>query len=206
MARHRVPHNWGLCFDGNGSAFCEALDTALETTAGTFRYLEVGIGYGGGLRAVQEYLEQTGVDYHLQGVDILTCNPEARNVANYVRPEKVAISLEGAAEFLKHYHKSGRQADFVFIDGCHGAPCVLADFKAAEKIVRVGGVVAFHDTDPGCQDLHFQPHCGTGIRAREAVHKLGLLDDTRPGWVKIGETTGDKNRGGHGCLFVKRIA
>lgn len=206
MAKHRVPHNWGLCFDGNGGAFCEAIDAALETQAGLFRYIEVGIGYGGGLRAVQEYLEQTGLEYHMQGVDITTCHPDARNLANYAKPERIAISLEGAGEFLKKYDQAGKQADFVFIDGCHGAPCVMADFKAAEKVVRVGGVVAFHDTDPGCQDLHLQPHCGTGIRAREAVQKLGLLDDTRPGWVKINETTGDKNRGGHGCLFVKRIA
>jgi predicted O-methyltransferase YrrM len=205
MAKFKVPHNWGLCFDGNGGAFCDALDAALESHSGVFRYVEIGIGYGGGLRAVDEYLSQTGADYDLQGVDIATCNGEAANSAFYPHPERTRISLIGASQFLATYARCDFKADFVFIDGCHGAKCVEADFLGAEKIIRVGGVVAFHDTDPGCQDLHMQPHCGTGIRAREAVQKLGLLDNSRPGWVKLDETTGDKSRGGHGCLFVKRV-
>lgn len=202
MAKFKVPHNWGLCFAGNGGAFCEALDTALEYAGPLFRYVEVGIGYGDGLRAVDEYLAQTGVSYHLQGVDIATCNPQAADVASYRNPGRMNISPIGAAKFLKNYP---HRADFVFIDGCHGANCVREDFFGAERIIKTGGVVAFHDTDQGCQDLHFQPHCGTGIRAREAVEKLGLLEDKRVGWKKIGETTGDKANGGHGCLFVQRI-
>lgn len=206
MAKFRVPNNWGLCFDGNGGAFCEALDVSLETCAGQFRYVEIGIGYGGGLRAVDEYLSQAGVDYMLHGVDIPACNAQAAFADSYPNPERVRISLCGAQNFLTAKADAKEKFDFVFIDGCHGADCVRKDFLGAEKIVRVGGVVAFHDTDQGCQDLHFQPHCGTGIRAREAVSELGLLDDSRTGWVKIGETTGDKNKGGHGCLFVRRTA
>lgn len=202
MAKFQVPHNWGLCFAGNGGAFCEALDAALATAGPLFRYVEVGIGYGDGLRAVDEYLAQTGISYHLQGVDIATCNPAASEVQNYRNPGRMHIDLGGAKKFLARYP---HRADFVFIDGCHGEDCVREDFFGAERIVRMGGVVAFHDTDPGCQDLHFQPHCGTGIRAREAVQKLGLLDDKRPGWQRIGETTGDKGNGGHGCLFVQRL-
>jgi len=196
--RHRVPSNWGLCFAGNESAFCSALDEALSTANGIFRYVEIGIGYGDCLRAVDQYLNQCGKTFAIYGVDISECHPSA--IAN--QSSNVAIHLNGSIAFLRQFPE---KADFIFIDGCHGAPCVTADFLAAEGVVRSGSVICFHDTDPGCQDIHPQPHCRTGIRAREAVEKLGLLNDTRKGWFKIGETSGDKGKGGHGCLFVKRV-
>lgn len=196
--KFRVPSNWGLCFAGNESAFCSALDEALASANGVFRYVEIGIGYGDCLRAVDEYLSQCGKTYAIYGVDIPECNPTAlQNHSN-----NVAIFLDGSIDFLKQFTMP---ADFVFIDGCHGEPCVTADFLAAEHVVRSGSVICFHDTDPGCQDIHLQPHCNTGIRARSAVEKLGLLNDTRKGWFKICETSGNKDKGGHGCLFVKRI-
>lgn len=201
--RFTVPAKWGLCFAGNESAFCSALDVALATADTTFQYVEIGIGHGDGLRAVSQYLAQQEKPFHLTGVDIASCDRNALNPASYPHKEHISIKLNGAANFFRNC--ASWQADFIFIDGCHGAPCVESDFLGAEKVMRSGGVVAFHDTDPGCQDIHMQPHCQTGIRAREAVEKLGLLNDTRKGWFKIGETTGDKELGGHGCLFVKKV-
>lgn len=200
--RFAVPDKWGLCFAGNEAPFCSALDTTLASQQGPFRYVEIGIGYGDCLRAVDDYLTQAGADYTLFGVDIQTCNEAARDEESYPHPERTQIHLSGSDVFLMTFKE---KADFVFIDGCHGCDCVYRDFLGAEKIIRPGGVVAFHDTDPGCQDIHWQPHCETGIRARTAVRKLGLLDDTRPGWKKIGETSGDKSKSGHGCLFVQRL-
>lgn len=205
MSNHRVPAEWGLCFEGNHEAFCIALDMALSTHSDPFRYVEIGLGYGGGLRAVSQYLGQTGALFLLDGVDISTCNEQASNPANYPFPDRTEIHLCGGVPFLKEMEKKKIKADFVFIDGCHGEPCARADFLAAEKVVRSGGVVCFHDTDPGCQDIHMQPHCGTGIAVRAAVSKLGLLDDSRPGWKKLFETSGNKDKGGHGCLFVIRL-
>lgn len=199
MEALKIPANWGLCFAGNEAHFCAALDAALATAGEIFYYVEIGIGYGDCLRAVDQYLSQFNRPYELHGVDIVTCHPRARE--QHAHPERLHLYFNGASEFFR---SAVLNADFIFIDGCHGGPCVEADFLGAEKIIRPGGIVAFHDTDPGCQDIHLQPHCGTGIRARWAVEKLGLLNDTRKGWFKIDETQGNKDKGGHGCLFVKK--
>jgi len=196
-----------LCFAGNESAFCQALDTAIGQWPGgpaTFHYAEIGIGNGGTLRAVAAWLAQyPGLKPILHAVDLPRYAGDAFNPA--VMGAALAVirpALVGSREFFRTNH---HQLDFVFIDACHGYACAQADFLAAEKHVRPGGVISFHDTDPQSQGQHPQPHCGTGIDVRRAVSDLGLLNNTRPGWKKIGETFGNKLRGGHGCLFVRRL-
>lgn len=218
-----IPEAWGFCFAGNEGAFCAALERAIDTqpSAKRFTYVEIGIGHGDCLKAVAEYLEQfiihpdierlhenTGagiVDYELHGVDV------PNYCGHAMRPDemgrafvKMELHLCGAEAFFQLWNRG--TLDFVFIDACHGKACVKRDFLGAEKIVRAGGVVAFHDTDPESQGLHFQQHCKTGIDARAAVEELHLLDGSRAGWRVIGETSGDKARGGHGCLFVQKVA
>lgn len=216
----KVPSQWGFCFAGNEAAFCEALDVAITSRASLlspFTYVEIGIGHGGALGAVQEFLTSyyTGIrtpfDFRIIGVDLPNYTgkaydlPTAKRLTPSELPKQaqrsIALCFVGADDFLKQCPVT---PDFLFIDGCHGEHCVKSNFQDAEKLIKPGGVVAFHDTDFACQEMHFQPHCGTGIRARKAVCDLGLMDDTRPGWKKLNETFGDKNRSGHGCLFVQR--
>lgn len=206
MSQFKIPAEWGICFAGNEEAFCSALDSALVTQARVpFIYAEIGIGHGQTLKAVGQYLQHSGVEFELHGVDLPDYKGPANEPSHYEHPSRTHIHLIGASKFFAGWIDAKLDADFVFIDGCHGAPCVIEDFGNAEKVVKPGGVVAFHDTDQGCQDIHMQPHCGTGIRARAAVTQLSLLDGTRPGWKVLKETTGDKKHGGHGCLFVQRL-
>lgn len=160
-----------------------------------FRYVEIGIGFGGALESVQEFFRQIRVRLEMHAVDLPGYAGEALRLKN------IHWHFVGASEFLRTFKDP---VDFCFIDGCHGKPCVTADFLGIEPLIRPGGIVCFHDTSPECQDRHFQPHCQTGIDARAAVRELGLLDDRRPGWLKFNETSGDQSKGGHGCLFVKK--
>lgn len=218
----RIPSNWGFCFAGNEAAFCRALSISAEcrmqnAECRRFDYLEIGIGHGACLRAVSEFLEQfPELDWRIVGVDLpnysgpglnpesvgqFYCGPASVEEAKMRPGRTITLCLTGATEFLK---RTTQQFDFVFIDACHGKACVINDFCGAEALVKPGGVVCFHDTDPACQGEHHQPHCGTGIDARAAVTELGLLDDSRPGWKRLFETSGDKQKGGHGSLFVQR--
>lgn len=190
--------------EGNQASFCNALDTALQAAGSVFRYAEIGIGYGGTLNAVGDYLSETGIAFQLHGCDIPEFSGNAASVANYNHPKNLTLHLVGSERFLSEPQWKANPFHFIFIDGCHGEACARRDFLIAEKIISPGGVIAFHDTDPGCQDIHFQPHCGTGIRVRAALEKLGLLDDSREGWRKLDETSGDKSKGGHGMVFVLR--
>lgn len=46
---------------------------------------------------------------------------------------------------LTNYFKSGTQFDGIFIDGSHRFDDVLVDFYLADKVLKVGGVMAFDD-------------------------------------------------------------
>lgn len=215
-----MPEQWGFCFAGNEAAFCNALDIACETQPldKRFVYVEVGIGHGDAMKAVAEYLDQWVrrpavedlgqledgiIDFEIHGVDVPNYIGHALRADEMgLHFVKMELHLVGASNFFRLWHRE--PLDFVFIDACHGKACVKQDFYGAEPLVRQGGVVCFHDTDPECQGLHFQHHCQTGIDARAAVNELGLLDGSRKGWKKICETRGDKARGGHGCLFVQK--
>lgn len=210
-----IPSQWGFCFDGNQSEFCGRIESLLGRSS--FDYLEIGLGHGVTLRSVSEFVEQFDTDWRLVGVDVVgyrgnAINPQemGRHFGGVYQPQEldrqqarsIAVCLTGSEFFLSN---CPRRFDFVFIDGCHGAPCVKRDFLLSEPLVNEGGIVCFHDTDTNCQDIHHQPHCGTGIRARQAVQELGLLDDKRHGWRKVAETGGNIGRGVHGCLFVQKV-
>jgi hypothetical protein len=182
------------------------LDAAIASSKAPFTYVEIGIGYGQTLNSVCDYVSQHGIEFLCHGVDVPAFVGKASVSASYSHPDNVRLHLVGSSAFLTNALVEGIRPDFIFIDGCHGCQCVVDDFLGAERIISPGGVVAFHDTDPGCQDIHHQPHCGTGIRARAAVAKLGLLDGIRTGWKKFDETSGNKGAGGHGCLFVQRTS
>lgn len=210
------PTKWGFCFAGNEAAFCDAIR---ETICGpVWSYLEIGVGNGDCLRAVADFVTGLGLaEWRVHGVDLGGLRGPAIEPATYYPHEfrcrrrqdaphapscSISLYLTSAAVFL---HGSPMRFDYAFIDGCHGAPCVTADFLGVEPLIRGGGIVCFHDTSPNCQGRHPQPHCGTGIAARAAVEKLGLLDNTRPGWVVHHETQGDESKGGHGSLWVKKL-
>lgn len=197
---NQIPQYWGFCMAGNEEAFCRMLELAkpekLKATpfmADPFFYYEIGIGHGDTLLAVNEYLAD--VPRFMVGVDVPAWLPKKE------MPGTINLMTIGSEKFLSA--KDTPKADFIFIDGCHGAPCVKRDFLLAEQKIKPGGIIAFHDTDPNCQGRHFQDHCGTGIDVRQALQDLGLMDDTRPGWRKVEETMGDVYRAGHGMVFVQ---
>lgn len=203
-----IPFKWGFCLGPEERvAFCEMLDVAWRRIdpGETFLYYEIGIGNADTMLAVHSWLTQRGVPHKIVGVDVPNYHGGALNYNFNEQPSaslgEISLALVGSEAFLSNV---GQKADFIFIDACHGAPCATRDFLLAEKKIKSGGIIAFHDTDPNCQGHHHQEHCGTGIDVRRAVEELGLLDNSRPGWMKLGETAG-KFPEYHGCLFVQRV-
>ena len=199
--------NLGWHLAGTEQAFHNALTLALATRriSSPFHYVEVGVGDGLTLEAVHQWLLEREVDHTIDAVDIPGYDGKLVAPRSSLPESRVSWSITLSKTGSIGFFPGIRQKfDFVFIDACHGWPCVTNDFLMAEASVRVGGIVCFHDTDPECQGLHFQHHCQMGISARKAVSELGLLDDTRSFWKKVDETTGDKSCQGHGALFVQR--
>lgn len=198
---------------GNEQAFCNSLDVAalgsMNSKDERFIYYEIGVGNGDTMLAADSWLKQRGFNHVIVGVDLPEYTGTARNVnwpivdGRRLGDESINLNFSGSAAFLSNV---GPKANFIFIDGCHGYPCVTRDFLLAEKKIKLGGVICFHDASPTCQGIHFQEHCQMGIDVRNALDVLGLLANTRPGWKKINETWGDQTKGGHGSVFIQRIA
>ena len=177
---------------GNEQTFCDALEVASQDVD-HFRYLEIGLGNCGTLRAVAVFLDQLGLSWEAHGVDLPGFQGKVFNT-------KVTIHPVGSEAFLELDHKSWH---FAFIDACHGKACAMREFLAIEPWIEPGGVVCFHDTDPHCQGRHMQPHCGTGIDVRAAVEELGLLGGDRQGWEILSQTPG-RPPNDHGATWFRR--
>ncbi len=207
MTMPEIPLKWGFCLGPEEkTAFCQMLDKVADSLpeGETLTYYEIGIGNADTMLAVHSWLTQRSTPHTIVGVDLPGYHGGALNYNFNEQPSasfgSISLALVGSEAFLSNV---SQKADFIFIDACHGSPCATRDFLLAEKKIKPGGIIAFHDTDPNCQGHHFQDHCQMGIDVRKAVQELGLLDDTRPGWRKVGETAG-KFPEYHGCLFVQR--
>lgn len=212
-----IPQRWGFCFEGNETAFTNALLYSLKSAkGGPFVYLEIGIGRGDCLRSVSEILQQVDHgEWRVFGVDLPNYRGDALKrdyvpalfgpvaVGSDTPSHSVALHLCGSKQFLEN---STLRPNFTFIDACHCAKCPTSEFIGIESKVPVGGVVCFHDTCPSCQGNHSPQPCGGGIDVRRGVRELGLLDNSRNGWRVFDETHGQPQRGSHGCLFVERVA
>jgi hypothetical protein len=184
----------GYNMAGNEKAFFDAIDLSMDYN--TFTYFEVGVARGETIHAVYTHL--MGKEKFLIGIDLPGCKASELFKGN----SDILIHTCGADVF---FNNCTHKANFIFIDACHGYECVTRNFNDAEKHIKDGGIICFHDSDEDCQGTHWPQHCGGGINVREALIDLGLLDKSRPGWRLINETTGDKDRGGHGCVFVQKV-
>lgn len=239
----------GYNFRGTEEVFENKLRQAVhERSTVNFRYVEIGIAEGSTIIAVAEVLRDMLPSHGWQavGVDLVNgpfFNPRdflARTLAfnthiefegHCTRPPHVNHDIQNVnirILLLKGDTKRATVAkdsvNFCLIDGCHGAPCVEADFLSIEQGIANGGIVAFHDAGEADQGQGFQHHCQMNIAVREALLNLGLFsgknndgythkemtDCERSGWRYIGSVDGDKSPGdpcqnGNGFVFFQRI-
>jgi len=199
MKELKLPERWGWCLAGCERAFADALQRSCPT--GTFRYFEIGLGDGDTCAAVANLLVQLkGKDWQAIGLDLardpfhLRSNAGmvwrghwAGKLVGTVKPEAggvylVLCDLEIA---LANQLKECR-FNTVFIDACHCQECSEHDFICIEDRVEPAGCVIFHDASPLCQNANPQTfHERRLVGVRATLDKLGLLNNTRPGWTKI---------------------
>ena len=183
-----------------------ALANSCRPVTRPFTYCEVGIASGATLAAMTELIEQlTFGDWRAFGVDIkngwsLDMLTLWERLGGH--DEQVEISLAGSLEF---FAREEHVFDFILIDGCHEKNCVMLDFRAAEKRLALGGVIAFHDADEVAQGMHVQPHRGEPIGVRAALTELNLLGQPiRAGWKLLADIEADP--GSHGVAIFQKVA
>lgn len=158
---------------------------------GLTRTLETGMAYGVSTLAIgsvhQERGEGThiaidpGQNAHFKGIGRL-------NVERAGLDDRVRVLVERGDSALPRLREEGVRLDFGLIDGRHLFDFALLDFFYIDRMLDVGGLVAFHDTwKPGVAEVvSFVSANRAYERLPQVDHGLTVLrklaEDTRRGW------------------------
>lgn len=171
--------------------------------SGVITSLEIGVHRGDGSRGIHAFFTaRNRINFHT-GIDNerdLKINPPFPG-CNLIIGNSIEV-------YNQIYNDT---QNFVLIDGCHNYPMTMADFLVYSDKVTKNGFVAFHDT--GSHIPLFKDYQGMGpkddpdmyIACRKAVKKLGLLDNTFPGWKLIFDEFDPKHDTG-GIVVVQKIS
>lgn len=120
--------------------------------------LEIGLAFGISALFICEAISKVPGGRHIivdpaQSSDAWKgCGIQALKSAGY--GEIIEFHELPSHKILPELHTQGRQVDFAFIDGAHSFDYALVDFFLVDKLLKVGGVIAFDDLwMPGIQRL-----------------------------------------------------
>lgn len=191
-------------------------------------YVELGCASAHTLSGVCRVMDALGSEWIAYGVDLATggWRYNASDIKDNLKPwgcqfldsptdfpsasiRVPSIATYGSEAFLKEI-AGCIPVDVMFIDACHSAPCCTRDFILAERVVRQGGIVIFHDTDIQSQgdDFEIQPHCNLGIGVRRAIQAMDLFNGKRIGWKLLADVDPRPEhggKGGRGIVVVQKI-
>ncbi len=207
-----APQSLGPGMQGMG----EGVMRFVEEVAARFRkvtYLEIGVSDGITLSQIANRLSENINAWRAIGIDLPDCRHETtrrhswekglrfklvKDVRKPVPMEwgKVTVILKESHAFLGENAADIGDVHLALIDGCHGKPCVSLDFLLIEPLIVPGGYVMFHDfgADQIGQEQAPPDHCPI-VGVHDACASLGLLDNTREGWMFVQTIIGDKPAG-----------
>ncbi len=118
--------------------------------------LEIGLAYGISAMFICEILKRIGSIKHI-AIDPGPITEKGTNNLTWSGVGLQNLDRCGYKDLLEFHElpsevalpqllKKGQKVDFVFIDGWHTFDHCLLDFFYANKMLNVGGVIAFHDT------------------------------------------------------------
>lgn len=212
--------------NGNETPIEELFKQYLEINESDFKYLEIGAAGTVSMKAIYEIISENikHNNWEVHGLDLPNgWSLDWNEIGKFNHPLCVYVNrIQNLARF-DHLAKASlwlqsnprkwiselkdESIDICFIDGCHGAPCVTADFKNVQSKIKVGGIVFFHDAGEQEQGTDWQGHCNENINVRKAILDLGLLENKLENWQFMHETIGSRKIGGDGnsCVFIKKI-
>ena len=112
--------------------------------------VEVGMANGLSTLFIASGLQDNGAGRHIaidpyQSADWKQAGITLMGLAGLA--DRVDVIEKFSHQALPELEQSGRRAQFVFIDGSHLFDYVISDFLCADRILDVGGLMAFDDSD-----------------------------------------------------------
>jgi len=158
---------------------------------GLTRTLETGMAYGISTLAIGSVHQERGEGTHIAidpGQDTYFKGIGKLNVLRAGLEDRVRVFVERGDSALPRLRAEGVTLDFGLIDGKHLFDFALLDFFYIDRMLDLGGLVAFHDTwKPGVAEVvSFVSANRAYERLPQVDHGLTVLrklgDDTRTGW------------------------
>jgi predicted O-methyltransferase YrrM len=114
--------------------------------------LEVGLAYGISALFICDALDQVSGARHIvidshQLTDVWDAGAGLHNLKKAGYEKIIEFHDAESQRVLPQLEESGLKVDFAFIDGAHTFDHVLVDFFYIDRMLRVGGVVAFDDVN-----------------------------------------------------------
>jgi predicted O-methyltransferase YrrM len=114
--------------------------------------LEIGLAMGLSALAICDALPKTSSGRHIVIDPFQNCQPKwagigLHNLRRAGFEHRLEFYESPSHRVLPQLEASGRTIDFAFIDGCHTFDYAFVDFFYIDKLLPVGGIVAFDDAD-----------------------------------------------------------
>jgi predicted O-methyltransferase YrrM len=112
--------------------------------------VEIGMAQGLSTLFITQALKENGRGRHIAIDPFQNSDWEGVGMAMIERAgleSLVELIEKPSHQALPDLEKSGLRPQFIFIDGCHLFEYVLADFLCSDRILPVGGMIAFDDSD-----------------------------------------------------------
>lgn len=110
---------------------------SLIKMTGAKNVMEIGVFEG---YTSMKMIEALPKDGKFTGIDI---NDYLKNDLKSIGPE-VDFILGESIKVMQGMEP--KQFDFIFVDGDHSWANILPEFKQVEKLIKPGGIIAYHDT------------------------------------------------------------
>jgi len=168
MIRH------GLISNIDAETIEKTLQLVLDNfTDGTIHTCEVGILDGSTSIGIHDFVVQNGRKNIHTGID----NEQYQLVK---KPFPECNLILGDSKYV-YNQLADESQHFLFIDGNHNFPSVIADYFCYSPKVKRGGYLGFHDTASHIKDFLDYQHFGDKddkdmyISVRRALNKIGLI-------------------------------
>lgn len=177
-----------------------------EFPEGVINTCEVGILDGSTSIGIHDFFTQHGRENLHTGID----NQQYQKVP---KPFPECNLIIGDSKYV--YNKLEDESQhFIFIDGNHNFPSVVADFFCYESKVIKGGYLGFHDSAPHIEPFTDYQFYGSKddpdmyISIRKALYRMGLLQSINSpflsiGWQRIFEDCDPNDTAGGVTIFRK---
>lgn len=162
--------------------------------------LEIGVLTGQTARGLKCVADEFGTDLIYTGIDPVS--PETHNKPRIPFPGAEFIQMDS----LEAYHiLFPRMFDVVICDGCHCFNHVVMETLLYGSMVKPGGWMVFHDTNPAIQQTMKDPH-GPPIPAfcNSVLAAHSFLNFPTPGWKKVYESQYGKDRQWGGFIAYRK--